>query len=251
MDSLERRQPQWIPYSNFPPAATAPRHEGTGAHAPGDHGEQDQGRAGRHGLRGRGQRAQQLLRAGPATPVGDIVLRIPKLRAGAHFPEGIIERYSHADQAVAAAVAESWTNGVSTRKMERIARKMGIGRLSKYQVIAMCRSFDAEVGELASRDLGEIEGPYLLLDATHVKCRRDGRVQSTAVVTAIDVGSTGVRRAGRGLVEQALHLSRFHAELSEPAAPDPTRSEASRWRASLSSRPRWSSPTAKGSRAML
>lgn len=131
---------------------------------------------------------------GLATPVGDIVLRIPKLRAGTYFPEGLIERYSRADRAVAAAVAESWANGVSTRKMERIARKMGIERLSKDQVSAMCRSLDAEVAELASRDLGEVGFPYLFLDATYVKCRRDGRVQSTAVVTAIGVGSDGVRR---------------------------------------------------------
>lgn len=131
---------------------------------------------------------------GLATPVGDIVLRIPKLRAGTHFPEGLIERRSRADRAVAAAVAESWANGVSTRKMERIARKMGIGRLSKDQVSAMRRSLDAGVAELASRDLGELGFPYLFLDATYVKCRRDGRVQSTAVVTAIGVGSDGVRR---------------------------------------------------------
>ena len=131
---------------------------------------------------------------GLATPVGDIVLRIPKLRAGTYFPEGLIERYSRADRAVAAAVAESWANGVSTRKMERIARKMGIERLSKDQVSAMCRSLDAEVAELSSRDLGEIGFPYLFLDATYVKCRRGGRVQSTAVVTAIGVGADGVRR---------------------------------------------------------
>ena len=124
----------------------------------------------------------------------NITLRIPKLRAGTYFPEGIIERYSRADRAVAAAVAESWANGVSTRKMERIARKMGIERLSKDQVSAMCKSLDAEVGELASRGLGGIEAPYLFLDATYLKCRRDGRVQSTAVVTAIGVGSDGVRR---------------------------------------------------------
>ena len=135
--------------------------------------------------------------------------------------------------------------------MERIAQKMGIERLSKYQVSAMCRSLDAEVGKVASRDLGEIEGPHLLLDATYVKCRRDGRVQSTAVDTTIGVGSTGVRRAGRGLVEQAHISPESMLKPGEPAAPDPTRSEASRWRASLSSRPRWSSPTAKGSRAML
>lgn len=48
---------------------------------------------------------------GLATPVGDITLRMPKLRAGAYFPEGMIERCSRADRAAAAAVAESWANG--------------------------------------------------------------------------------------------------------------------------------------------
>lgn len=71
---------------------------------------------------------------------------------------------------------------------------MGIERLSKDQVSAMCRLLDAGVAELASRDLGEVGFPYLFLDPTHVKYRRDGRVQSTAAVTAIGVGPDGVRR---------------------------------------------------------
>lgn len=57
-------------------------------------------------------------------PPGDIALRIPKLRAGTHFPKGLIERYPRTDRAAAAAVAESWADGVSTRKMERIAREL-------------------------------------------------------------------------------------------------------------------------------
>lgn len=76
---------------------------------------------------------------GPTAPVGGIAPRIPKLRAGTYIPEGLIERHSRADRSV----AESWANVVSTRKMERIARKMGIGRLSKDQVNAMRRSLDA------------------------------------------------------------------------------------------------------------
>ncbi|MFR9006424.1 MAG: transposase [Collinsella aerofaciens] len=43
------------------------------------------------------------------------MLRIPNC-ARTHFPEGLIERRSRADRAVAAAVAESWTNGISTRR---------------------------------------------------------------------------------------------------------------------------------------
>lgn len=178
-------------------------------------------------LRGDGANARNGYRErGLATPVGGITLRMPKLRAGAYFPEGMIERCSRADRVVAATVAESWANGVSTRKMERIARKMGMERLSRDRVGAMRGSLDAQVGELASRDLGGIEVPCLLLDATCVKRGGDGRVRSTAVATAIGVGSDGVRRmlgiaatsteahAGRlgflrGLRERGLDGARF------------------------------------------
>ena len=130
---------------------------------------------------------------GLITPAGKITLRIPKLRCGTYFPDGILERYSRVDKAVAAAVAEMYATGVSTRKVERIAAKLGIERLSASQVSRICERLDAEVAELRSREFS-IPMPYLFLDATYVKCRRDNRVQSTAVVTAIAVGADGVRR---------------------------------------------------------
>ena len=40
-----------------------------------------------------------------ATCVGDITLRIPKLRSGSFFPEDVVERYQRVDRAVVAAVA--------------------------------------------------------------------------------------------------------------------------------------------------
>lgn len=130
---------------------------------------------------------------GLLTPAGKITLRIPKLRCGTCFPDGILERYSRVDKAVAAAVAEMYATGVSTRKVERVAAKLGIERLSASQVSRVCERLDAEVAELRSREFS-VGMPYLFLDATYVKCRRDGRVQSTAVVTAIAVGADGVRR---------------------------------------------------------
>lgn len=50
------------------------------------------------------------------------------------------------------------------------------------------------MGEPCSRPLGNGPVPYLWLDATYVKCRREGRVASTAVVTAIGCGAEGRRR---------------------------------------------------------
>lgn len=115
---------------------------------------------------------------GLITPAGKITLRIPKLRCGMHFPDGIVESNSRVDKAVAAAVAEMYATGVSTCKVERIAAKLGIERLSASQVSRICERLDAEVAELCSREFF-IPIPYLFLDATYVKCRRDNRVQST------------------------------------------------------------------------
>lgn len=87
------------------------------------------------GNRRNGYRERKL-----TTSVGTINLRIPKLRAGSYFPEDLIERYSRADRAVIAAVSEMVTNGVSTRKVKRVAQSIGIDRMSASQVSRMCSS---------------------------------------------------------------------------------------------------------------
>ena len=128
------------------------------------------------------------------TSVGTINLRIPKLRAGSYFPEDLIERYSRVDRAVIAAVSEMVTNGVSTRKVKRVAQTMGIDRMSASQVSRICSSLDESVADLQKRDLSDVTYPYIWLDATYIKCRDAGRVRSTALVTAIGAGSGGYRR---------------------------------------------------------
>ena len=128
------------------------------------------------------------------TSVGTINLRIPKLRRGSYFPEDLIVRYSRVDRAVIAAISEMVTNGVSTRKVERVAHTMGIERMSSSQVSRICESLDDIVADLQSRDLSEVAYPYIWLDATYIKCRDEGHVSSCALVTAIGVGADGYRR---------------------------------------------------------
>lgn len=128
------------------------------------------------------------------TSAGTINPRIPKLRAGSYFPEDLIERYSRVDRAVIAAVSEMVTNGVSTRKAKRVAQSTGMDRMSASQVSRMCSSLDDAVADLQERDLSDVKHPYVWLDATYIKCRDDGRVQSAALVTAIGAGSGGYRR---------------------------------------------------------
>ena len=91
------------------------------------------------------------------TPADKITLRIPKPRCETYFPEeGMPERYSRADKAVTAAVAEMYANGISTRKVERIAQRMGIDRLSSSQVSRICKRLDTEVAALRAREFGMV-----------------------------------------------------------------------------------------------
>ena len=127
------------------------------------------------------------------TCVGTLTLRVPKLRTGSFFPDDVLERYQRVDRAIVAAVAEMYATGTSTRKVQKVAAAMGIERLSKDQVSAICEHLDSEVEELTGRPLGSAAMPYLWLDATYVKCRRERHVASTAVVTAIGCDEDGWR----------------------------------------------------------
>lgn len=150
-----------------------------------------------------------------ATCVGTLTLRIPKLRTGSFFPDDAIERYQHVDRALVTAVAEMYATGTSARRVQRVAEKMGVSRPSKDQVSAIASSLDADIDELCSRPLDGAPVPYVWLDATYVECCREGRVASTAVVTAIGCdaggrGRAGRRRGGHRVVRLVAGLPRPH-----------------------------------------
>ena len=65
------------------------------------------------------------------TCVGDITMRISKLRRGCFSSEDVVERYQRVNRAVVSAVAEMYATGTSTRKVQRIAEKLGGSRPSK------------------------------------------------------------------------------------------------------------------------
>ena len=131
---------------------------------------------------------------GLATSVGAIDLRIPKPPAGSHFPEDLIGRCSRAGRAVIAAVSEMAADGASTRKVKRAERSMGMGRMGSGQVSRMRSSLDDAVADPRERDLPDVKYPYVRLDAAYIKRGGDGRVQPTALATAICAGSGGYRR---------------------------------------------------------
>jgi transposase-like protein len=127
------------------------------------------------------------------TQVGDVQLRIPKLRKGSFFPV-ILEPRRRIDQALYAVVMEAYVNGVSTRSVEELVTALGIDSgISKSEVSRICARLDESVEAFRSRPLHHTDFPYVFLDATYLHVRRPGQVTTMAVVVATGVTATGGR----------------------------------------------------------
>lgn len=81
----------------------------------------------------------------------------------------MIERHRRVDRALVAAVAEMYATGTSTRKVQRVAEKIGVSRLSKDQVSAIALEPGPGIEDLYGRPLEGSPVPYVWLDATYVK----------------------------------------------------------------------------------
>jgi transposase-like protein len=127
------------------------------------------------------------------TRVGSIELQVPKLREGSYFPDFLLEPRRRAERALVSVVAESYVNGVSTRKVDRVAKAMGIDGLSKSRVSEMAQSLDEMVEAFRNRPLQSGPYPFVWLDAMVVKSREEGRIVNVAVVQAIAVNAEGYR----------------------------------------------------------
>ena len=144
-------------------------------------------------LLGEGNRRNGYRERSLMTVIGEITIRIPKLREGTYFPEEVMRPYSRTDRAMVGAIAEAYALGLSTRKIEKAAADLDFGRLSPSAVSRMTASLDADVEEVTGAEFDQ-DFPYLWLDATYVSCRDGARVEGAAAVTAIAAGMDGRRR---------------------------------------------------------
>lgn len=125
------------------------------------------------------------------TRAGAVELRIPKLRKGSYFPS-FLEPRRMAEKALAAVIQEAYVQGVSTRSVDDLVKAMGGSGVSKSQVSRLCEEIDEKVNAFLTRPL-EGEWPYVWLDATYVKVRKNSRIVSTAVIIAVGVNTDGRR----------------------------------------------------------
>lgn len=128
------------------------------------------------------------------TRVGTIDVAIPKLRKGTYFPEWLLERRKRAEAALITVVADCYLAGVSTRRMDKLVKTLGIDSLSKSQVSRMAAELDEHVEQFRHRPL-DTAGPFTFVaaDALTMKLREGGRVINAVVLLATGVNGDGHR----------------------------------------------------------
>jgi len=128
------------------------------------------------------------------TRSGTIDLALPKLREGSYFPDWLLTPRKRSEQALVAAIADAYLAGVSTRRVDKLVRTLGIEGISKSEVSRLASSLDEVVAAYRSRPLPGTY-PYLSLDALVVKAREGGRIASVACVHAVGVSADGRRES--------------------------------------------------------
>lgn len=150
------------------------------------------------------------------TRVGEIDLRIPKLRQGSYFPS-LLEPRRRAEKALLAVVQQAYVEGISTRKVDDLLQALGLTGIDKSKVSRICKELDGVVEEFRNRPL-EGEYPYMWLDALYLKVRQNHRIVSLAMVIAIGVRTDGERQIlgfALGASEEAAFWLEFLRSLVE------------------------------------
>ena len=124
------------------------------------------------------------------TRMGTIYLMIPKLRHRGYIPFFITE-YKRSEATLIQVIQEAFVQGVSTRKIEKLARSLGIENISRSQVSEMTKGLNEQV-EFRSRPMTG-RYPVIWIDALYEKVRVDGRVISMAVMVVCSVNEQGQR----------------------------------------------------------
>ena len=126
------------------------------------------------------------------TRMGTMYLLVPKVRNGGYIPFFVTER-KRSEAALVQVVQEAFVNGVSTRKMEKLAKSLGIESISRSQVSEMTKGLNEQAEDFRNRPLTSNAYPVLWVDALYEKVRYGGHVVSMAILLVCGVSEEGKR----------------------------------------------------------
>ena len=133
-----------------------------------------------------GYRVRQL-----TTRVGSLELHVPKLRHG-NFSTQLFKRYQRSEQAFDLALMEMVIQGVSTRKVAEITKKLCETTFSKSTVSALCSNLDDQVLDFNRRPLTQ-KYAFVYANAILFKVHRGHVVTSNSLLVAIGIDPSGRR----------------------------------------------------------
>jgi len=141
----------------------------------------DQRKARRNGIRKRSLK----------TIHGEVILDKPQLRE-VPFRTNVFERYSRVEKSLRIAIAESYLEGVSTRKVKEVISKFGLEEVSASEVSRISKELDGKVKEFLERPI-EGEMRYIFLDASYFKVRSKCRYITKALLIVTGIHENGYR----------------------------------------------------------
>ena len=118
---------------------------------------------------------------------------MPKLRHGTYFPEWLLRHRRRSEQALVTVIAQAYVEGVSTRRVDDLAKAMGIEGISSSEVSRVAGELDGRVTEFRDRRLDSGPYRYVWIDALTQKVREGGRVVNVSAVIATAVNVEGRR----------------------------------------------------------
>jgi putative transposase len=123
--------------------------------------------------------------------LGKLLLNVPQVRGDVEFYPSALEKGIRSEKALKLAMAEMYIQGVSTRKVTSVLKKLCGLEISSTQVSNASKLLDEELEKWRNRRIGRIQ--FLQLDARYEKVRQDGMVLSCAVLVATGVMEDGKR----------------------------------------------------------
>jgi transposase-like protein len=125
------------------------------------------------------------------TKYGKLELLKPQFREFP-FETQVFEKYSRVEKSILAAVAESYLQGVSTRRVEKVMTALGVEGISASCVSRITKELDEKVEEFLSKPI-EHEIPYLFVDATYLKVRDWLHYENKALFVVSGIRDDGLR----------------------------------------------------------
>jgi len=144
------------------------------------------------------------------TRLGQLQLEVPQVRDSSFYPQSL-ERGCRSEVALKVALAEMYTQGVSTRKVTAITERLCGTTISSTQVSNVAKMLDSELEKFRKRPLSE-PFRYIFLDAQYQRVRHAGAVRSLAVLLAIGINPEGKREilaVSVSLSEAEVHWREF------------------------------------------